>query len=145
MHQSISGSNDGIGWKGVGGTMRLSRQIRSGYNREQGDKDDAYWSWEQDLPELSLAKLHLEYFVANLVRKFERKMVDGKKVDLSEGQEFHCRHEESASSSINSKKKLLRMWWHCMFLFESMFHLYEQWGWLCILINTLYYLFMHFS
>ncbi|XP_020242511.1 cytochrome P450 89A2-like [Asparagus officinalis] len=39
-------------------------------------------------PGLALAKLHLEYFVANLVKKFERKMGEGEDVDLSECKEF---------------------------------------------------------
>nr|XP_010941087.1 cytochrome P450 89A2 [Elaeis guineensis] len=39
-------------------------------------------------PGLGLAMLHLEYFVANLVREFEWKAVDGEEVDLSEKPEF---------------------------------------------------------
>ncbi|KAG1360800.1 cytochrome P450 89A2 [Cocos nucifera] len=39
-------------------------------------------------PGLGLAMLHLEYFVANLVREFEWKAVDGEAVDLSEKLEF---------------------------------------------------------
>lgn len=39
-------------------------------------------------PGLSLATLHLEYFVANLVWFFEWKPVDGDDVDLSEKHEF---------------------------------------------------------
>ncbi|EHA8592286.1 cytochrome P450 89A2 [Cocos nucifera] len=39
-------------------------------------------------PGLGLAMLHLEYFVANLVREFEWRAVDGKEVDLSEEPEF---------------------------------------------------------
>ncbi|KAF5442593.1 hypothetical protein F2P56_035234 [Juglans regia] len=39
-------------------------------------------------PASGLAILHLEYFVANLVWKFEWKAVDGDKVDLSEKEEF---------------------------------------------------------
>ncbi|XP_038971500.1 cytochrome P450 89A2-like [Phoenix dactylifera] len=39
-------------------------------------------------PGLGLAMLHLEYFVANLVRAFEWKAVDGEEVDLSEKTEF---------------------------------------------------------
>ncbi|XP_017699608.2 cytochrome P450 89A2-like [Phoenix dactylifera] len=39
-------------------------------------------------PGLGLAMLHLEYFVANLVREFEWKAVDGEEVDLSEKLEF---------------------------------------------------------
>lgn len=39
-------------------------------------------------PGLGLAILHLEYFVANLVWKFEWKAVNGDEVDLSEKQEF---------------------------------------------------------
>ena len=39
-------------------------------------------------PGSSLAMLHLEYFVANLVWNFEWKAVDGDEVDLSEKQEF---------------------------------------------------------
>ncbi|XP_010919362.1 cytochrome P450 89A2 [Elaeis guineensis] len=39
-------------------------------------------------PGLGLAMLHLEYFVANLVREFEWKSADGKEVDLAEKVEF---------------------------------------------------------
>ena len=39
-------------------------------------------------PRFALVKFHLEYFVANLVKKFERKMVEGEKVDVSERQGF---------------------------------------------------------
>lgn len=39
-------------------------------------------------PAVGLAILHLEYFVANLVKEFEWKAVDGEKVDLSETREF---------------------------------------------------------
>ncbi|KAJ6421212.1 hypothetical protein OIU84_028563 [Salix udensis] len=39
-------------------------------------------------PGYALSMLHLEYFVANLVSKFEWKAVDGDDVDLSEKQEF---------------------------------------------------------
>ncbi|XP_008800986.2 cytochrome P450 89A2-like [Phoenix dactylifera] len=39
-------------------------------------------------PGLGLAMLHLEYFVANLVREFEWKSVEGKEVDLAEKPEF---------------------------------------------------------
>ncbi|THU64110.1 hypothetical protein C4D60_Mb01t23000 [Musa balbisiana] len=39
-------------------------------------------------PGLGLARLHLQYFVANLVRRFEWKAVEGEEVDLSEKVEF---------------------------------------------------------
>ncbi|KAJ6845095.1 cytochrome P450 89A2-like isoform X1 [Iris pallida] len=39
-------------------------------------------------PGLGLAMLHLEYFVANLVREFEWREVEGQEVDLSEKPEF---------------------------------------------------------
>ncbi|XP_050221244.2 cytochrome P450 89A2-like [Mercurialis annua] len=39
-------------------------------------------------PAYGLAMLHLEYFVANLVWKFEWKAVDGKEIDMSEKLEF---------------------------------------------------------
>ena len=39
-------------------------------------------------PGLGLALLHLEYFVANLVRKFEWRGADGEEVDLTEKLEF---------------------------------------------------------
>ncbi|WOK97154.1 Cytochrome P450 [Canna indica] len=39
-------------------------------------------------PGLGLAMLHLQYFVANLVREFEWKPVEGEEVDLSETQEL---------------------------------------------------------
>ncbi|XP_010941086.1 cytochrome P450 89A2 [Elaeis guineensis] len=39
-------------------------------------------------PGLGLAMLHLEFFVANLVREFEWKAVEGEEVDLSEKLEF---------------------------------------------------------
>ena len=37
---------------------------------------------------LGIAMLHLEYFVANLVREFEWKEVQGDQVDLAETREF---------------------------------------------------------
>ncbi|KAJ6366124.1 hypothetical protein OIU77_002660 [Salix suchowensis] len=39
-------------------------------------------------PGYGLAMLHLEYFVANLIWKFEWKAVDGDDIDLSEKEEF---------------------------------------------------------
>jgi cytochrome P450 len=39
-------------------------------------------------PAYGLAILHLEYFVANLIWRFEWKAVDGDDVDLSEKEEF---------------------------------------------------------
>lgn len=39
-------------------------------------------------PAAGLAMLHLEYFVANLVWRFEWKAVEGVEVDLSEKMEF---------------------------------------------------------
>ncbi|CAL9125461.1 unnamed protein product [Musa acuminata var. zebrina] len=39
-------------------------------------------------PGLGLAMLHLEYFVANLVREFEWKRVEGEEVDMTEKMEF---------------------------------------------------------
>lgn len=39
-------------------------------------------------PGLALAKLHLEYFVANLVRKFKWNTMEGEKVALTETMEF---------------------------------------------------------
>ncbi|KMZ62193.1 hypothetical protein ZOSMA_486G00110 [Zostera marina] len=39
-------------------------------------------------PGINLALLHLEYFVANLIRKFDWKQVDGEQIDLTEKDEF---------------------------------------------------------
>lgn len=39
-------------------------------------------------PGLNLALLHLEYFVANLIRKFDWKQVDGEQIDFTEKDEF---------------------------------------------------------
>ncbi|KAJ3693432.1 hypothetical protein LUZ60_008912 [Juncus effusus] len=39
-------------------------------------------------PGLTLALIHLEYFVVNLVKEFEWKSADGEEVDLSEKREF---------------------------------------------------------
>ncbi|GJN12433.1 hypothetical protein PR202_ga30711 [Eleusine coracana subsp. coracana] len=39
-------------------------------------------------PGMALAMLHLEYFVANLVREFEWREVEGEEVDLTEKLEF---------------------------------------------------------
>lgn len=39
-------------------------------------------------PGYALSLLHLEYYVANLVWKFEWKCVEGEEVDLSEKQQF---------------------------------------------------------
>jgi cytochrome P450 len=39
-------------------------------------------------PGMALALLHLEYFVANLVREFEWREADGEEVDLTEKLEF---------------------------------------------------------
>ena len=49
-------------------------------------------------PGYELAMLHLDYFLANLVWKYEWKAIEGDQIDLSEKPEFtvvmkyHCKH-----------------------------------------------------
>ncbi|KAH7571543.1 hypothetical protein JRO89_XS04G0075700 [Xanthoceras sorbifolium] len=50
--------------------------VWGGIQREQRDKDDAVWGWEEDLSWSCLAMLHLEYFVANLIWCYQWKAVD---------------------------------------------------------------------
>ncbi|RWR87824.1 cytochrome P450 89A2-like protein [Cinnamomum micranthum f. kanehirae] len=54
---------------------------------ENGDQDDAFRAGRRMCPGLNLAMLHLEYFVANMMREFEWKTVEGEEVDLTEKQE----------------------------------------------------------
>ncbi|KAL3576418.1 hypothetical protein D5086_021701 [Populus alba] len=51
-------------------------------------------------PGYGLAMLHLEYFVANLIWKFEWKAVDGDDVDLSEKEEFTTDGERSLGMEV---------------------------------------------
>ncbi|XP_038902695.1 cytochrome P450 89A2-like [Benincasa hispida] len=54
-------------------------------------------------PGFSLAILHLEYFVANLIWRFEWKAVDGDEVDLSEKLEFTVVMEKPLKANINPR------------------------------------------
>lgn len=56
-------------------------------------------------PGLNLAMLHLEYFVANLVREFEWKAVDEKEVDLSEKSEFTVVMKEPLKAKIIRRRR----------------------------------------
>ncbi|XXG43469.1 hypothetical protein AAC387_Pa01g3501 [Persea americana] len=56
-------------------------------------------------PGLNLAMLHLEYFVANLVREFEWKPVDGKEIDLSEKSEFTVVMKEPLKAKITRRTR----------------------------------------
>ncbi|KMT20111.1 hypothetical protein BVRB_1g001290 [Beta vulgaris subsp. vulgaris] len=51
-------------------------------------------------PALQLAMFHLEYYVANLVWKFEWKVLDGYEVELSEKQEFTVVMNDSLKTQI---------------------------------------------
>ncbi|MQL97123.1 hypothetical protein Taro_029809 [Colocasia esculenta] len=55
-------------------------------------------------PGLGLAMLHLEYFVANLVRAFEWKPVDGEEVDLTEKFEFTVMMKNPLSALITQRQ-----------------------------------------
>uniref|UniRef100_A0A803KWU5 Cytochrome P450 n=1 Tax=Chenopodium quinoa TaxID=63459 RepID=A0A803KWU5_CHEQI len=55
-------------------------------------------------PGLGLALLHLEYFVANLIWKFEWTVVDGNEVDLSEKQEFTIVMKNPLHAHISPRK-----------------------------------------
>nr|XP_010934622.2 cytochrome P450 89A2 [Elaeis guineensis] len=57
-------------------------------------------------PGLVLAMLHLEYFVANLVREFEWKPVDGEEVDLSEKPEFTVVMKNPLRACILPRRKI---------------------------------------
>ncbi|XP_021621199.1 cytochrome P450 89A2 [Manihot esculenta] len=56
-------------------------------------------------PGYGLAMLHLEYFVANLVWKFEWKAVDGDDVDLSEKEEFTVVMKNPLQAILSSRLK----------------------------------------
>ncbi|KAJ8632596.1 hypothetical protein MRB53_025932 [Persea americana] len=56
-------------------------------------------------PALNLAMLHLEYFVANLVREFEWKTVEGEEVDLTEKQEFTIVMKKPLKASITQRTR----------------------------------------
>ncbi|XXG76956.1 hypothetical protein AAC387_Pa08g1208 [Persea americana] len=56
-------------------------------------------------PGLNLAMLHLEYFLANLVREFEWKAVDGDEVDLAERQEFFIVMKKPLKAKIIKRKR----------------------------------------
>ncbi|XP_050221202.1 cytochrome P450 89A2-like [Mercurialis annua] len=56
-------------------------------------------------PGFGLAMLHLEYFVANLVWKFEWKRVDGDDVDLSEKSEFTIVMKNPLKAHISTRKQ----------------------------------------
>ncbi|XP_050945551.1 cytochrome P450 89A2-like [Cucumis melo] len=54
-------------------------------------------------PAASLAMLHLEYFVANLIWRFEWKAVEGEEVDLSEKMEFTVVMKKPLKAHINPR------------------------------------------
>ncbi|RWR87810.1 cytochrome P450 89A2-like protein isoform X1 [Cinnamomum micranthum f. kanehirae] len=56
-------------------------------------------------PALNLAMLHLQYFVANLVREFEWNPVKGEEVDLSEKLEFTTVMKKPLKAKITQRKK----------------------------------------
>ncbi|KAG0502136.1 hypothetical protein HPP92_002208 [Vanilla planifolia] len=56
-------------------------------------------------PGLGLAMLHLEFFVANLVREFKWETVDGEKVDLTEKTKFTVVMEKPLRARITPRKK----------------------------------------
>ncbi|XP_022719907.1 cytochrome P450 89A2-like [Durio zibethinus] len=56
-------------------------------------------------PGLSLAMLHLEYFVANLVWSFEWKAIDGDEVSLEEKQEFTVIMKSPLQAHLYPRKK----------------------------------------
>ncbi|KAH0470214.1 hypothetical protein IEQ34_001772 [Dendrobium chrysotoxum] len=57
-------------------------------------------------PGLGLAMLHLEYFVANLVREFEWAAVDGEEIDFSEKSEFTVVMLKPLRARINPRRKV---------------------------------------
>ncbi|KAL0927725.1 hypothetical protein M5K25_001928 [Dendrobium thyrsiflorum] len=57
-------------------------------------------------PGLGLAMLHLEYFVANLVREFEWSAVDGEEIDFSEKFEFIVVMLKPLRARINPRRKV---------------------------------------
>ncbi|XVF56652.1 hypothetical protein PTKIN_Ptkin06aG0137300 [Pterospermum kingtungense] len=56
-------------------------------------------------PGLGLALLHLEYFVANLIWKFEWKAVDGDEISLEEKQEFTIVMKTPLNAHISPRKR----------------------------------------
>ncbi|KAJ6302836.1 hypothetical protein OIU77_016853 [Salix suchowensis] len=56
-------------------------------------------------PGYALSMLHLDYFVANLVSKFEWKAVDGDDVDLSEEQEFTMVMKNPLQAQLSLRSK----------------------------------------
>ncbi|KAK3229563.1 hypothetical protein Dsin_001444 [Dipteronia sinensis] len=66
--------------------MEMIRVLGDG--EEEGDKDMPFDAGRRICPGYNLAMIHLEYFVANLVWKFQWKSVEGDDVDLAEKQEF---------------------------------------------------------
>eukprot|EP00262_Sarcandra_glabra_P007227 TRINITY_DN198_c0_g2_i1.p1 TRINITY_DN198_c0_g2~~TRINITY_DN198_c0_g2_i1.p1 ORF type:complete len:510 (+),score=49.95 TRINITY_DN198_c0_g2_i1:130-1659(+) len=60
-------------------------------------------------PGLGLAMLHLEYFVANLVREFEWMVMDGEEVDLSEKIEFTVVMKNPLRARIRPRKKIAKL------------------------------------
>ncbi|KAL4303493.1 hypothetical protein GQ457_10G014720 [Hibiscus cannabinus] len=57
-------------------------------------------------PALGLALLHLEYFVANLIWKFEWKAIDGDSISLEEKQEFTVVMKTPLKAQIYPRKKM---------------------------------------
>ncbi|XVF56653.1 hypothetical protein PTKIN_Ptkin06aG0137400 [Pterospermum kingtungense] len=56
-------------------------------------------------PGLGLALLHLEYFVANLIWKFEWKAIDGDEINLEEKQEFTVVMKTPLTAHISPRKR----------------------------------------
>ncbi|KAH7671813.1 Cytochrome P450 E-class group I protein [Dioscorea alata] len=57
-------------------------------------------------PGSGLGLLHLEYFVANLIKKFEWKNVDGEKINLSEKMEFTMAMEKPLHARISTRMEV---------------------------------------
>ena len=55
-------------------------------------------------PGMALALMHLEYFVANLVKEFEWKEIDEEKVDLTEKLEFTIIMKNPLQARVVSRK-----------------------------------------
>ncbi|PHU12146.1 hypothetical protein BC332_19076 [Capsicum chinense] len=55
---------------------------------KQRDQHDAIWCREEISPSYDFAMFHLEYFVANLIWRFEWKLVEDNDVDLTKEMDF---------------------------------------------------------
>ncbi|KAJ6327013.1 hypothetical protein OIU78_013993 [Salix suchowensis] len=93
-----------IFWKLFGATHRDTLFCRMGYKRDQ---NDAFGAGRRACPAITMALLHEEYFVANLVRDFAWTAENGGDIDLSEKRTgFHHGHEEPTSRACFSKNTL---------------------------------------